>query len=123
MRASWAPMRVSSAAIVSPSRINHAVHPPDLAGLCLWMAEAARGTNEGQGRFGAGAGDFHGGGTSRLGERAVGQEGSAPDSLGVRSRISLTTYRWQAPDGAAAGVQESGLAGESSSPSRTTRTT
>ncbi|CAH0271108.1 hypothetical protein SRABI128_03396 [Microbacterium sp. Bi128] len=89
---------------------HHAVHTPDLAGLGL-DAQAAGRADEGQGRFGAGAGDFHGRGAAGLGERAVDQERAAPDSFGVRGG-AVHHYRRKAAHGAPPRVQEPGLAGE-----------
>ena len=89
---------------------DHPVHSPDFAGLRL-DAEPAGRAHERQRGLGTGAGDLHGRGPAGFGQGTVGQEGAAPDGLGVGGGAVDDGGR-QPAHGASAAVQEAGLAGQ-----------
>ena len=86
------------------------MHAAHLAGLRRDL-EAPGGADERHRGLVAGAGDLEGGGAARVGERAVGEERAAPDGGELFARSGGEAVR-QAADRAAAGVEQSGLAGE-----------
>src|SRR5207253_606369 len=73
--------------------------------------EPTGGADQRHGGLGPRAGHLQGGGAAGLGERAVGQEGATPRGLGVADAAGYDGGR-QAPDRAAALVDQAGLAGQ-----------
>ena len=74
-------------------------------------SETAGRTREGQGCLGTGAGHLECARASRLGERAVGQEGAAPGSLRVAQR-SVDDGGGEAPSRASTRIDQTGLTGQ-----------
>ena len=89
---------------------HHPVDPADLAGLG-GDPEAAGRADQRQRGLGARAGDLQEERAARLGERAVRQERAAPGRLRVAG-AAADHLRRQAPDRAAAAVDEAGLPGQ-----------
>ena len=74
-------------------------------------AEPAGDADDRERGLGAGAGDLERGRAAGLGQRAVGQEGTAPGGHGVAAATGDDGRR-QATHGATAGVEQAGLAGQ-----------
>ena len=110
MSDSWAPSRVSSAPMASPSRMTTRSTPRTSRALALMPRRRAAPTRA-SAASGPGAGDLQRGGAAGLGERAVGQEGAAPGGDGVAVAAG-DDLRRQPAHRAAAAVEEPGLAGQ-----------
>lgn len=89
---------------------DNTVDPSDLSGLG-GNAQASGGPHEGEGGLRAGRRDLQGGGSARLGERSVSQEGSPPGGDSVFDRSP--DYLWgKSSDGSSTVIEESGLTSE-----------
>ena len=107
---SWAPSRVSSAPIASPSRITTRSTPRTSRALA-WMPSRRATPTSASAASGPGQVTSSDGRAAGLGERAVGQEGAAPG--GDRVAAAAGDHRGRQPaHGPAALVEQAGLPGQ-----------
>ncbi len=107
---SWAPSRVSMAAMASPSRITTRSIPAHLTRLGA-DAEPPGRPDQGEGGLGARTGHLQGHRAARFGERTMGEEGATPRGHRDVQATADHLHR-QTPHGTSARVDEAGLAGQ-----------